>query len=124
MCRERAGEDASQEFHLVSGYDGRTADLALSLDVIYHLVEDDGFDSYMHLLFDATSRYVVIYSSGSSDNAGYEGSWIRQHRFTEWIAENAADWVLRARVPDPYPLDPLVEDGSWSDLFAYEHEAS
>lgn len=124
MCRERFKDDTSKQFGLTVDYDGRAADLALSLDVIYHLVEDEVFDSYMRLLFDAATRYVVICSSDSSDNAGYEGSWIRQHRFTEWIAENAVGWVLKVREPNPYPLDPLAEEGSWSDFFVYEREAS
>ena len=39
------------------------ADLTLSLDVIYHLVEDDVFVSAMRALFDKAARFVVIYAS-------------------------------------------------------------
>jgi hypothetical protein len=38
-------------------------DLELSLDVIYHLVEDEVFDAYMRSLFAHAGRFVVIYSS-------------------------------------------------------------
>ena len=40
-----------------------TADLALSLDVIYHLTEDTVFEAYMRHLFAAGSRFVIIYAT-------------------------------------------------------------
>lgn len=44
------------------------ADLSLSLDVIYHLVEDEVFETYINTLFKSARRYVIIYSSNSDDN--------------------------------------------------------
>ena len=38
-----------------------SAEVALSLDVIYHLVEDEVYDSYMRNLFAAGRRFVVVY---------------------------------------------------------------
>src|SRR6185369_2928806 len=40
LCRKRFTADPSKRFGLLGDYAGETADLALSLDVIYHLVED------------------------------------------------------------------------------------
>ena len=37
------------------------AELALSLDVIYHLVEDTVYESYMGQLFDSATKYVIVY---------------------------------------------------------------
>ena len=53
---------------------GETADLALSLDVVFHLVEDEVFAQYMQTLIQAGNRYVIIYASDTDDNRGYEGS--------------------------------------------------
>src|SRR2546430_9246523 len=53
LCERRFADDKTKSFFL---YDGRyfhdhgrvlSADAALSLDVIYHLVEDDVFDTYI-----------------------------------------------------------------------------
>jgi hypothetical protein len=41
-CKDIFGLDETKSFHLVSEFNGQKAELALSLDVIYHLVEDDG----------------------------------------------------------------------------------
>ena len=38
-------------------------DLALSLDVIYHLVDDNIYEKYMNDLFNSTNKFVIIYSS-------------------------------------------------------------
>src|SRR5262245_35280817 len=66
-CRKKFEFDRSKSFLLIDDYAGETAPLGLSLDVIYHLVEDDVFDKYMRLLFDASTEYVIIYSS-NTDN--------------------------------------------------------
>ena len=46
-CRKRFRTDATKSFLVTDDYDGRTAELALSLDVLYHLVEDDVFEQYL-----------------------------------------------------------------------------
>ena len=44
QCRTSFAGDATKTFALMSQYRGERADLALSLDVIYHLVEDRVFE--------------------------------------------------------------------------------
>lgn len=62
-CRKLFFHDATKSFSLVEDYDGAKADLSISLDVLFHLVEDEVYDSYLRMLFGASSRYVIIYSS-------------------------------------------------------------
>ena len=64
-CRSLFADDCTKQFRLVSEYAGDTAELTLSLDVIYHLVEDDVFDSYMRRLFGSATRFVIIYLSNN-----------------------------------------------------------
>ena len=99
-CRELFESDPQKSFRLTSEYRGETADLALSLDVIYHLVEDEVFEHYMRLLFKAASRYVIIYASDCDDNQGYEGTHIRHRRFTEWVKDALPDWKLVEHTPN------------------------
>ena len=40
LCRSRFARDATKEFRTLSEYGGERAEVALSLDVIFHLVED------------------------------------------------------------------------------------
>lgn len=93
-CRQLFWNDRAKRFGLLSEYRGEKADLALSLDVIYHLVEDDVFSAHMAAVFRASNRYVVIYSSNENRNPWFLGKHLRHRKFTMWISENAPDWRL------------------------------
>jgi cyclopropane fatty-acyl-phospholipid synthase-like methyltransferase len=86
------------------------ADLGLSMEVIFHLVEDEVLDSYLRQLFGAAERFVVICAfDGRLPARAYE-----HHRpFTPWIARNAPDWELVEREQHPPEIDLL------SDLYLY-----
>lgn len=62
-CRARFKEDSRMRFASVDAYGGETADLSLSLDVLYHLVEDNVYLGYLDRLFASSHRWVVVYSS-------------------------------------------------------------
>ena len=47
ICRQNFAKDATKSFKSMNDYAGETAPLTLSLDVIYHLVEDEVFTAYM-----------------------------------------------------------------------------
>ncbi|MEO6666922.1 MAG: class I SAM-dependent methyltransferase [Nitrospiria bacterium] len=119
-CQSEFPHDRSKEFKLSSEYRGEKADLALSLDVIYHLVEEDVFQDYMRALFGASNRYVIIYSSNSDDNRRYDGTHLRQRKFTEWVAVNMPGWRLIAHIPNEYPYEPDTSGGSIADFFIYQ----
>ena len=118
-CRGLFRDDATKSFHLLSEYDGRKAELALSLDVIYHLVEDRIFETYMRTLFGAAEHYVVIYSSNTEDNRG-SSPHVRHRNFTRWIDESLAGWRLAEHMPNKYPYRGDYRQGSFADFFIYE----
>ena len=98
-CRERFAPDASKAFDPVSRYDGQRAELALSLDVNYHLVEDAVFESYMRQLFGAASRYVLVYSTDGDANPWYGHAHVRHRHFSRWIAQHLPGWRLLQTLP-------------------------
>ncbi len=119
-CREKFKSDKQKSFGLMSEYNGEKADLALSLDVIYHLVEDEVFEDYMKMLFEASNRFVIIYSSNSEDNSGYEGTHIRHRKFTEWVQVHLQNWELVEHLPNRYPYRGDYRKGSFAEFFIYE----
>jgi SAM-dependent methyltransferase len=95
-----------------------TADVAMSLDVIFDLVEDAEFARYMRTLFAHARRFVLIYASNTESN--WPVPHVRHRRFTEHVAREEADWRLLAHVPNPYPFDPdAPDDTSFADFFVY-----
>ena len=60
LCRSKFQNDLTKRFELSEDFGGEVGDLTLSLDVIYHLIEDDVFHSYMELLFRTSRRFVIV----------------------------------------------------------------
>lgn len=60
LCRSLFKNDGTKRFFMMDEYHHHMAELVLSLDVIYHLIEDRVFEDYMQRLFEASSKYVII----------------------------------------------------------------
>ena len=104
ICARRFAGSDRLRFETVTQFDAnRKFDLALSLDVVYHLVEDDIFDAYMRRLVAASRRFVGVYSS-DFDGPG-PAVHVRHRNFSNWISANAPDWSPLLGVDNPYPYD-------------------
>src|ERR1041384_374893 len=101
-------------------YAGEKADLCLSLDVVYHLVEDAVFDGYMQRLFDSAERYVIVYSSNTDEGPGERVPHVRHREFTRWVAENRPGWKMIRHVPNRFPYGGSAKEGSFADFFIFE----
>lgn len=75
-------------------------DLTLSLDVIYHLIEDDIYQAYMLHLFSSSNRYVIIYST---DFDQLLSRHVKHRKFSDWIHKNRKEWKLSERADNQYP---------------------
>jgi len=120
ICRSKFSNDPRKQFGLVSIYDNRLADLSLSLDVIFHLVEDAVFHDYMLRLFAASNRFVGIYSSNTEDSNQSQAPHVKHRMFSNWIAENASGWSLLEHVPNRFPDNGNNRTTSFSEFFFYE----
>lgn len=118
LCKDRFSDDATKSFFLYNGasfvdHAGLfAADMAISLDVIYHLIENEIYQSYMAHLFAAGDRYVVVYSTNSL-MAG-TAPHVRHRCFSSWVEDNCPQWRLAdvTRGPDSGP--------GRADFFVYE----
>ncbi len=111
-CRSLFAQDATRRFSLMQDYQGQTAPLTQSLDVLYHLVEDEVFEPYMQRLFAASTEHVIIYSSNSTENPDGQGQHVRHRRFTDWVEVNLPHWELTRHLPNAYPFEGDVREGS------------
>lgn len=101
-------------------YDGRspvpsTAEMAMSMEVIFHLTDDPVYDAYMTNLFNAATRFVVIYSS-AMENPDIGAAWVRHRDFRAHPATKG--WDLFEVVPNIRPY-PQFKDGSFSQFYFY-----
>lgn len=108
-----------KHFYMLDQYKGEAADMAMSMDVIFHLVEDEVFHQYMRTLFFAADHYVIIYSSNHSDNKGM-ANHVRHRKFTDWIADNRPDWKLIGQTKNKFSFDEGDPNGSFCDFYFYQ----
>jgi len=98
------------------------AALVLSLDVIYHLVEDKVFYKYITDLFIASRKYVIIYSSDYDSPLSFH---IRDRNFTKHVKENVKEYELIEVIKNKYPIDEKdPENTSKADYFIYKRVES
>lgn len=121
-CSALFASNESYAFSHIDSYDGKKYDLALSLDVIYHLVEEQVFSDYMKRLFASAARFVIIYSSDDPAlNAKYGGGHVRHRKFTDWIATNAKNFKLKKKDINKFPFNPIdPENTSLADFYIFE----
>jgi len=120
LCRDMFRNDDTKRFLLMDEYAGQTAQLTLSLDVVYHLVENEVFASYMKTLFAAAKRFVIVFSSNSEIREAGQALHVRHRVFTEWVDANMSGWTLLAHVPNRYPPTASGTQGSLADFYFYE----
>lgn len=119
ICRAQFNGDPTKEFRLVGDLRPVSTDLSLSLDVIYHLIEDEVFDHYMRQLFDAATRFVIIYSS--NEDKDWSARHVQHRQFTRWVEQNRPEWKLQKVIPNAYPFDEKDQDNtSFADFYIFE----
>jgi hypothetical protein len=125
-CQKRFQGDHAKRFAVYEpgmvGLSTYRSDVALSLDVLYHLVEDELFEAYLKDLFNLGSKYVIIYACDRDDDqlppAAYHLKW---RRFTPFIAQTFHDWKFVTNEPNPFPAEKFGhQDGSYASFFVFE----
>jgi len=114
-----AGDPSKRFIHPDDLEPGDVADLSLSLDVIYHLIEDSVFELYMEQLFTASRKFVIVYSSNTERKS--EAVHVKHRKFTDWVERHRPDFKLVDVVKNPYPeqLQDL-DNTSFADFFFFE----
>ena len=98
-----------------------SVELVLSLDVIFHLVEDDVFDKYMRSLFLRAEKYVIIYSSNF--DAPGAAVHVRHRNITDFVQKYFPEFCLKAYVPNLYPFEENNPDNtSFCDFMIFARD--
>jgi cyclopropane fatty-acyl-phospholipid synthase-like methyltransferase len=117
-CARRFAEDASKSFlwydpaHAINLAGFLSADLTLSLDVIYHLLEDRVYSRYLRDLFSTARRFVIIYSSDREERL--TALHVRHRKFTLDVERDCPNFRLLRRIGNRH------REKSFADFFIYE----
>ncbi len=127
-CKAMYEADKSKSFFL---YDHRAfvdnagvfcQDCAISLDVLYHLVEEEVYEAYIKHLFASANKLVIIYA------ADFDLPQIAKHvlyrKFTTYIEAHIPEWKLEYVQKNMYPATGFDDDqGSMADFYIYVKNA-
>ena len=89
---------------------GFTAELALSMDVLFHLPDDGDYHTYLDRLFGSAEQHVIIYATNVAE--GRTARHVYRRHFTPDIEQRFPDWRLAIAEP------PLRE--GLASFFVYE----
>lgn len=113
LCRLRFASLPARSFlrydpdHAVNLGGFLQADLTLSLDVVYHLVEDRVYEAHLRDLFGVSSRHVVIYASNRE--AGATHRHVRHRRFVDDVVRLYPEFRLTRHLPNPHAGESFAE---------------
>lgn len=127
ICKKKFINDTKKSFFLyhdkcfVDNHSVFKCELALSLDVIYHLVEKDIYENYLSHLFQSASRFVIIYSSNCNPIQNKVGSHEFHRIFTVDVERIAPEWELISEIENELkPSNWSDEEGSIANFFIYK----
>lgn len=122
LCKRKFGGDPTKAFYHSSALpaaEALRAELALSLEVVFHLVEDEVFRDYMARLFGAAERYVVIFSSNLDEPGRYPH--VRHRNFGAYVEQHFPAWRLLRKIETPRPAGGEdARKAPVSDFYIYE----
>jgi len=120
-AREVWKSDAAKQFLHTSELPLKESrDLSMSIDVIFHLVEDRVFNQYMERLVNGSKKFVLVYSSNYAGTR-VAGHHVLHRKFTDWIDSNAPIFKLKEHIKNRYPFDESDQDNtSFADFFLFE----
>ena len=93
----------------------------MSLDVLYHLIEDDIYENYLKELFNSSKKWVVIYSCNFDKE---HTQHVKCRKFTTFVEKNFNhEWEQVKTIRNEYPYDEGDPDNiSWSDFYFYKRK--
>jgi len=120
LCKQKFKDDTTKQFVHSSEYHEQTAELALSLDVIYHLIEQDIYENYLRVLFRSAEKFVIIYSSNFFANKSSKAVHVKHRKFTDDIGGN---WEIIDRLKNKFPYQyENRNDTSFCDFYIFKRK--
>ena len=121
-CKEEFKDDKTKTFIHTDNIDNELkAELVLSCDVIYHLIEDTVYEEYMNNLFSMSKKYIIIYAKNEDVNHVVH---VKFRKFSKYIESNFPEWQLIKHIPNKFPQLVIGRDNdktSPSEFYIYKN---
>jgi hypothetical protein len=120
-CKNMYKNDNTKQFFLSGEFDASIkADLVISCDVLYHLIEDSVYYNYVNELFNKSTKYIIIYARDENLN---HTTHVKFRKFTDYISQSFKEFKLIKHIPNKFPQLKIGHDNNMtspSDFYIYE----
>ena len=118
-CIQQFADDRTKSFLLYNPFCFHNegvlqADLVLSIDVLFHIIDDYMFEEALADIFEASTRYVILFSS-NHDDPEPDTVHMRHRKVTEYVVEAFPEFELIDTRENKY-------DTGVSDFYFYEKQ--
>jgi len=96
------------------------ADLVLSLDVIYHLVEDEVYRKYLTNVFNSAKKFVAIFSSNEEVTGMLLSKHVRHRNFTRDVEVWFPNWQLKDTIKNIHMKNNSKVNQPSIDFFIFQ----
>jgi cyclopropane fatty-acyl-phospholipid synthase-like methyltransferase len=93
LCKTKFQNDPAKRFFHLSEFKPTKVDLAISVDVLYCLVENETYEDHLQKLFTPETKYVLVFSSNHDKNDA-RFAHIKHRKFTDWVEKNRPDFEM------------------------------
>ena len=119
LCKKKFKHDPSKTFKHIAEYNEDKADLALSLDVVYHLVEYQVYQTHLSNVFRSSDKWALIFSNDHNENDGVS-EHVKHRKFTKDVKKFHPNWKLIKTWDNPHPFKGNYESGTSAIFHLYE----
>jgi len=121
-CISRFAADNAKSFFLFDAkcyrdnWPAFRADIALSLDVIFHLVDDNDFVDYLEIVCASCEKYLILYTTDYDSKPGGH----QRHRAVSKYMSSKPEFELMRKIPNPFPGSADGENQSDAVFLMYK----
>tara|TARA_R110002072_G_scaffold4788_8_gene33413 strand:- start:8 stop:583 length:576 start_codon:yes stop_codon:yes gene_type:complete len=114
-CKNKFKNNSKYNFEIYNNdyLNNKKYELSLSLDVIYHILDDNEYKKYMKDLFNFSNKYVIIYSNNYK---GHKVGHMYTKNFTKDIEKWFNNYKIKQIIKQKYPQQ------SSADFYIYEKQ--
>jgi SAM-dependent methyltransferase len=128
-CIGKFEGDQAKSFYLYNSFCFKDAaelfkmECSMSLDVLFHLVEQKVYDIYLDHLFSSAGKIVIIYAANLDIPLQSTHEYYRM--FTKDIEIKYPQWELTRTIKNRYPAKNFEDqEGSLADFFVFKRSSN
>jgi len=117
FCKNKFKDDFTKKFITLEEYKHQTAELILSLDVIYHLIESETYLNYISMISKSCEKFLIVFSSNKNESA--DANHVKHRKFTDNLPSY---FKLIKTVANPLYNEKKNKNKNFANFYIFERQ--